>query len=75
MMKNFILNWRASVKKDVLNENKIIHEASDEEIEVLHNVLSNLDPAVLPMNGAFGGKLRKVIPLETVGGKVGEMVQ
>ena len=74
MMKNFILNWRASVKKDVLNENKIIHEASDEEIEVLHNVLSNLDPAELPMNGAFGGKLRKVIPLETVGGKVGEMV-
>jgi hypothetical protein len=74
MMKNFILNWRASVKKDVLNENKIIHEASDDEIEVLHNVLSNLDPAELPMNGAFGGKLRKVIPLETVGGKVGEMV-
>lgn len=74
MMKNFILNWRASVKKDVLNENKIIHEASDEEIEVIQNVLSNLDPAELPMNGAFGGKLRKVIPLETVGGKVGEMV-
>jgi len=74
MMKNFILNWRASVKRDVLNENKIIHEATDEEIEVLTDVLSNLDPANLPLDKAFGGKLRKVIPLETVGGKVGEMV-
>jgi len=73
-MKNFILNWRSSVKKDVLNENKIIHEASDEEIEVLSGVLSNLDPASLPLNGAFDGKLRKVIPLKTVGGKVGDMV-
>jgi len=74
MMKDFILNWRTSVKKDVLNENKIIHEASDEEIEVLSDVLSNLDPASLPLNGAFDGKLRKVIPLKTVGGKVGDMV-
>ena len=75
MMKNFILNWRASVKRGVLNEGKILHEmASDEEIDVLDRTLSNLDPASLPLNGAFGGKLRKVIPLETVGGKVGEMV-
>jgi hypothetical protein len=73
-MKDLILNWRASVKRGVLNENKIIHEATDEEIEVLADVLSNLDPANLPLDKAFGGKLRKVIPLETVGGKVGEMV-
>ena len=74
MMKNFILNWRASVKKDVLNENKILHEASDEEIEVIQDVLSDLNPASLPMNKAFDGKLRKVIPISAVGGIVGEMV-
>ena len=74
MMKNLILNWRASVQKDALNENKIMHEATDEEIEVLSDVLSNLDPENLPLNGAFGGKLRKVIPLEAVGGKVGDLV-
>lgn len=73
MMKNFILNWRTSVKRDVLNENKIIHEASEEEIEVLEDILSDLDPAQLPLNKAFGGKLRKVIPLEAVGGEVGDM--
>ena len=74
MMKDFILNWRASVKRNVLNENKILHEASDEEIEVIEDVLADLDPESLPMNGAFGGKLRKVIPIETIGGKVGGMV-
>lgn len=74
MMKDFILNWRASVKRDVLNENKILHEASDEEIEVIEDVLADLDPENLPMNKAFGGKLRKVIPLEAVSGKVGKMV-
>jgi hypothetical protein len=74
MMKDFILNWRASVQRDVLNENKILHEASEEEIEVIEDVLSDLDPAKLPMNDAFGGKLRKVIPFEAVSGKIGEMV-
>ena len=73
-MKDLLLNWRASVKKDVLNENKIIHEASDEEVEVLRDVLSDLDPEKLRLNKAFDGKLRKVIPLESVGGQVGAML-
>ena len=74
MMKNLILNWRMSVKRNVLNESKIIHEASDEEIEVIQGVLDDINPAGLPMNKAFDGKLRKVVPIGTVGGVVGEMV-
>ena len=44
---------------------KILREIEEDEMRVLEDVLDDLDPANLPLNDLFGGKMRSVIPFPT----------
>ena len=56
---------------------KVLQEVTEDELRVLENVLDDLDPANLPLNDLFSGKMRVVIPFATIDtdselGKFGE---
>ena len=56
---------------------KTLREITDDELRVLEDVLDDLDPANLPLNDLFSGKMRVVIPFPTIDtdselGKFGE---
>ena len=44
---------------------KILKEVTEDEMRVLEDVLDDLDPANLPLNDLFSGKMRAVIPFPT----------
>ena len=44
---------------------KILKEVTEDEMRVLEDVLEDLDPANLPLNDLFSGKMRVVIPFPT----------
>ena len=44
---------------------KILKEVTEDEMRVLEDVLDDLDPANLPLNDLFSGKMRVVIPFPT----------
>ncbi len=44
---------------------KVLKEVTEDEMRVLEDVLSDLDPANLPLNDLFSGKMRVVIPFPT----------
>ena len=45
---------------------KVLREVTEDEMRVLEDVLDDLDPANLPLNDLFGGKMRAVIPFPTL---------
>ena len=45
---------------------KILREIEEDEMRVLEDVLEDLDPANLPLNDLFGGKMRSIIPFPTI---------
>ena len=44
---------------------KVLKEVTEDEMRVLEDVLEDLDPANLPLNDLFSGKMRVVIPFPT----------
>ena len=48
-----------------LYEEKVLREITEDEMRVLEDVLDDLDPANLPLNDLFSGKMRVVIPFPT----------
>jgi len=44
---------------------KLLREVTEDEMRVLEDVLDDLDPANLPLNDLFSGKMRAVIPFPT----------
>ncbi len=44
---------------------KVLREVTEDEMKVLEDVLDDLDPANLPLNDLFSGKMRVVIPFPT----------
>jgi len=44
---------------------KVLREVTEDEMRVLEDVLDDLDPANLPLNDLFSGKMRAVIPFPT----------
>ena len=49
-----------------LYEEKVLREVTEDEMRVLEDVLDDLDPANLPLNDLFSGKMRVVIPFPTM---------
>ena len=49
-----------------LYEEKVLREITEDEMRVLEDVLDDLDPAKLPLNELFAGKMRVVIPFPTM---------
>ena len=47
-----------------INE-KVLREVTEDEMRALEDVLDDLDPANLPLNDLFSGKMRVVIPFPT----------
>jgi hypothetical protein len=45
---------------------KVLREVTEDEMRVLEDVLDDLDPANLPLNDLFSGKMRTVIPFPTI---------
>jgi hypothetical protein len=45
---------------------KVLREVTEDEMRVLEDVLDDLDPANLPLNDLFSGKMRAVIPFPTI---------
>jgi hypothetical protein len=45
---------------------KVLREVTEDEMRVLEDVLDDLDPANLPLNDLFSGKMRVVIPFPTI---------
>jgi len=45
---------------------KVLKEVTEDEMRVLEDVLDGLDPANLPLNDLFSGKMRVVIPFPTI---------
>ena len=44
---------------------KVLREVTEDEMRALESVLDDLDPANLPLNDLFSGKMRAVIPFPT----------
>ena len=59
---------RKGLKKEDLysSSEKVLREVTEDEMRVLEDVLDGLDPANLPLNDLFSGKMRVVIPFPTV---------
>ena len=64
-MKQFCKNQRSRSKKGERKNESILREIEEDELRVLEDVLDDLDPANLPLNDLFGGKMRVVIPFPT----------
>ncbi len=47
------------------SDEKVLREVTEDEMRVLEDVLDDLDPANLPLNDLFSGKMRVVIPFPT----------
>ena len=45
---------------------KVLREVTEDEMRALESVLDDLDPANLPLNDLFSGKMRAVIPFPTL---------
>ena len=45
---------------------KVLREVTEDEMRALEDVLDDLDPANLPLNDLFSGKMRTVIPFPTI---------
>ena len=58
---NLLENLDISTKKP----EKVLREVTEDEMRVLEDVLEDLDPADLPLNDLFSGKMRVVIPFPT----------
>ena len=58
---------RKRLKKEDLysSSEKVLREVTEDEMRVLEDVLDGLDPANLPLNDLFSGKMRVVIPFPT----------
>ena len=52
--------------KSNVTKRKILKEVTEDEMRVLEDVLDDLDPANLPLNDLFSGKMRAVIPFPTI---------
>ena len=64
-MKQFCKNQRSRSKKGERKNESILREIEEDELRVLEDVLDDLDPANLPLNDLFSGKMRVVIPFPT----------
>jgi len=53
-------------KGNVNESEKVLKEVTEDEMRVLESVLDDLDPANLPLNDLFSGKMRAVIPFPTI---------
>ena len=65
-MKQFCKNQRSRSKKGERKNESILREIEEDELRVLEDVLDDLDPANLPLNDLFSGKMRVVIPFPTI---------
>ena len=64
-MKQFCKNQNSRSKKGERKNESILREIEEDELRVLEDVLDDLDPANLPLNDLFSGKMRVVIPFPT----------
>ncbi len=48
-----------------ISKEKVLREIDEDEMVALERVLDDLDPAKLPLNDLFSGKMRVVIPFPT----------
>ena len=64
-MKQFCKNQRSKSKKGERKNESILREIEEDEMRVLEDVLDDLNPANLPLNDLFSGKMRVVIPFPT----------
>ena len=64
-MKQFCKNQKSRSKKGERKNESILREIEEDELRVLEDVLDDLDPANLPLNDLFSGKMRVVIPFPT----------
>jgi len=65
-MKQFCKNQNSRSKKGERKNESILREVTEDEMRVLEDVLDDLDPANLPLNDLFSGKMRVVIPFPTI---------
>ena len=65
-MKQFCKNQRSRSKKGERKNESVLREVTEDEMRVLEDVLDDLDPANLPLNDLFSGKMRVVIPFPTL---------
>ena len=72
-MKQFCKNQRSKSKKGERKNESVLREIEEDELRVLEDALDDLDPANLPLNDLFSGKMRVVIPFPTIdtGSKLG----
>jgi hypothetical protein len=72
MVPNCVKKTRRKKRKKRKNEDlyssseKVLREVTEDEMRVLEDVLDDLDPANLPLNDLFSGKMRAVIPFPTL---------
>ena len=64
-MKQFCKNQRTKSKKGERANESVLREVTEDEMRVLEDVLDDLNPANLPLNDLFSGKMRVVIPFPT----------
>jgi len=58
-------------------DEKVLREVTEDEMRVLEDVLDDLNPANLPLNDLFSGKMRVVIPFPTIdtGSELGKFAE
>ena len=54
------------IQGSVDENEKVLREVTEDEMRALESVLDDLDPANLPLNDLFSGKMRAVIPFPTI---------
>ena len=64
LLENFDISTPKIVDLYEFNE-KVLKEVTEDEMRAIEDVLDDLDPANLPLNDLFSGKMRAVIPFPT----------
>jgi hypothetical protein len=61
-MNNIHNNWRKFLTEGSYDESKLLHEVTEDEIELIQSVIDEMGPEDLPFNELFKGKERILIP-------------
>ena len=61
-MSNIHNNWRKFLTEGSYDESKLLHEVTEDEIELIQSVIDEMGPEDLPFNELFKGKERILIP-------------
>jgi len=64
--RDFLQKIEENLTKNHKKPEKVLREVTEDEMRVLEDVLDDLNPANLPLNDLFSGKMRVVIPFPTI---------